>query len=113
MKIALLDIRLPVNISLQMWKDLTELKTNMWKRFTAENMRNWIDMLDKLLFEYNNKFHSTIKMTPVEANKQENKIEVLNNQTYMEHTTKKPKFKIGDKVRISRIKALFEKGYLP
>ena len=89
------------------------LKTNMWKRFTAENTRYWIDMLDKLLFEYNNKFHSTIKMTPVEASKQENKIEVLNNKTYLEHTTKKPKFKIGDKIRISRIKALFEKGYLP
>jgi len=23
------------------------LKTNMWKRYTAENTRNWIDMLDK------------------------------------------------------------------
>ena len=31
------------------------LKTNMWKRFTAENTRNWIDMLDKLMSEYNNK----------------------------------------------------------
>ena len=24
------------------------LKTNMWRRFTAINTRNWIDMLDKL-----------------------------------------------------------------
>ena len=31
------------------------LKTNMWKRFTAENTRNWIDMLDNLLLDYNNK----------------------------------------------------------
>ena len=25
------------------------LKTKMWTRFTAENTRNWIDMLDKLM----------------------------------------------------------------
>jgi transposase InsO family protein len=39
------------------------LKEMMWKRFTAENTRNWIDMLDKLLHSYNNKVHSTIGMT--------------------------------------------------
>jgi len=39
----------------------------MWKRFTAENTRNWIDMLDKLINDYNNKKHSTIKMTPTKA----------------------------------------------
>ena len=43
------------------------LKTVMWKRFSAENTRNWIDMLDKLMLQYNNKFHSTIKMTPTQA----------------------------------------------
>ena len=89
------------------------LKTNMWKRFTAENTRNWINMLDKLLLNYNNKFHSTIKMTPTEASKQKNKTQVLENKTYLEHGNEKPKFKVGDKVRISRVKGLFEKGYLP
>ena len=89
------------------------LKTNMWKRFTAENTRNWINMLDKLLLNYNNKFHSTIKMTPTEASKQKNKTQVLENKTYLEHGNENPKFKVGDKVRISRVKGLFEKGYLP
>ena len=70
-------------------------------------------MLDKLLFEYNNRLQSTIKMTPAEASKQENKTDVLNNIVYLQHTKHKPKFKVGDKVRISRFKALFEKGYLP
>jgi len=85
----------------------------MWKKFTAENTRNWISMLDKLLFDYNNKVHSTIKMTPVEASKNEN--EVLNNiiGNYRVHGKNKPKFKVGDRVRISRIKGIFEKGYLP
>jgi len=89
------------------------LKTNMWKRFTAENTRNWISMLDKLMNDYNNRYHNTIKMTPIEASKKENEVEVLNNQGFVARVIKKHKFKVGDKVRISRIKALFEKGYLP
>ena len=90
------------------------LKTNMWKRFTAENTRNWINMLDKLMSEYNNKKHSTIKMSPVEGSKKENEEIVWNNlNNKVNIVTSKQKFKVGDTVRISRIKATFEKGYLP
>jgi len=84
------------------------LKTIMWKRFTAENTRNWIGMLDKLLFQYNNTIHSTIKMTPTEAS--QGKL-MYNPVPYS--ALSKPKFKVGDQVRISRIKGIFEKGYLP
>jgi transposase InsO family protein len=89
------------------------LKANMWKWFTAENTRNWIDMLDKLMAKYNNTVHSTIKMTPVEARKPANKIRVLNDHGYWQHQQLEPKFEGGDRVRISRVKAVFEKGYLP
>jgi len=89
------------------------LKEIMWKKFTAENTRNWINMLDQLMNHYNNKYHNTIKMTPTEASKKKNEDEVLNNQGYMDRIVKKHKFRIGDKVRISRLKGLFEKGYLP
>lgn len=91
------------------------LKTNMWKRFTAENTRNWIDMLDQLLHEYNNRLHSTISMPPVKASLKENEIKILENVINRRKVTSKtkPKFKVGDKVRMSRTKALFEKGYLP
>ena len=44
------------------------LKELMWKRFTAENTRNWIEMIDKLVHSYNNnRIHSIIGMTPVDA----------------------------------------------
>jgi len=89
------------------------LKEKMWKRFTAENTRNWINMLDKLMNDYNNRYHNTIKMTPTEASKKESENEVLNTQGFIDRTTKKHKFKVGDRVRISRLKGLFEKGYLP
>lgn len=91
------------------------LKEMMWKRFTAENTRKWIDMSDKLLHEYNNRLHSTIGMTPVKASLKENEMTVLQNiinKTKVASRTK-AKFKVGDKVRMSRTKALFEKGYLP
>jgi transposase InsO family protein len=87
------------------------LKTTMWKRFTALNTRNWVDMLDKLMFDYNKRYHSTIKMAPTEASKSEasDPPQPMNNRP----TKGKPKFKVKDKVRISRTKGLFEKGYLP
>ena len=92
------------------------LKEIMWKRFTAENTRNWINMIDKLLYDYNNKrIHSTIGMTPAKASLKENEINVIENTLSKTRNIPKikPKLKVGDKVRISKIKALFEKGYLP
>src|SRR6266516_4111448 len=53
------------------------LKEIMWKRFTAENIRNWIDMLDKLMHGYNNKIHSTTGMTPVKASKKQNEMKSI------------------------------------
>lgn len=91
------------------------LKEIMWKRFTAENTRRWIDMLDKLLREYNTRRHSTIGMTPMKASLKENEMKVLQNiiNKTKGASRNKPKFKVGDRVRMSRTKALFEKGYLP
>ena len=48
------------------------LKTNMWKRFTSDNTRRWIDMLPELMKNYNNKVHTSIKMKPIDASKIKN-----------------------------------------
>ena len=89
------------------------LKENMWKRFTAENTRNWIKLVDDLIKIYNNRKHSSIGMTPTEASNKENVVKVINNERHRQIVKHKPKFKVGDKVRISRLKGDFEKGYLP
>ena len=90
------------------------LKERMWRRFTAENTRTWIDMLDELLSNYNNCYHTTIRMRPVDASKKENESEVWENLFRDdEHVKKSNKFKNGDTVRISRIKGIFEHGFLP
>lgn len=88
------------------------LKEKMWRRFTAENTRNWINMIDNLIDNYNNTKHSTIKMTPVEASNPENSPYIITGRKYVDVKPKKM-FKVGDRVRISRIKGVFEKGYLP
>ena len=65
--------------------------------------------------EYNNTKHSSIKMTPTEASKKKNEgVVYFNLYGDMETLKQKPKFKIGDKVRISKYKRnVFDKGYTP
>lgn len=91
------------------------LKTKMWKYFTAKNTRKYIDVIDDLIKDYNNTVHKTIKMKPIDAIKDHNFSNLIIN--YTSKTNKpideKPKFKVGDYVRISRIKQTFEKGYIP
>ena len=85
-------------------------KNMMYKKFTENNNTIFYNIIDKLVNEYNNKCHRTIKMTPVEASKKinENKIKQIYN---FEKTNKIAKFKIGDHVRISLNKNIFEKSY--
>jgi hypothetical protein len=90
------------------------MKARMWKYFTAQNTKKYIDILDKLIDQYNNNYHSSIKMTPVEASKKHNENVVRNNlYNKISIKLKKGKFKIGDRVRIYRYKTVFEKGYTP
>jgi hypothetical protein len=90
------------------------LKSWMWRKFTELQTRRWIDMLPELLEKYNNKKHSSIGMSPVQASKKENEKQLLIKQYGNEDLSKdKPKFNLGDWVRISRVKGTFEKSYLP
>ena len=75
----------------------------------------WVDdMLDDLVSKYNNSYHSTIRMRPIDASKLENESEVWENLFRDDKQAKtSKKFKIGDTVRISRIKGIFEHGFLP
>ena len=70
----------------------------------------WIKGLNKLVEEYINSYHRSIKMTPFNASKKSNDNIVRKNYNF-KITDKKPKFSIGDKVRISLLKNTFEKGY--
>ena len=65
----------------------------------------YIDVLNDIVNRYNNTVHKTIKIKPIDA---------TNDVEYNEDSNKKnPKFKIGDRVRISKYKNNFAKGYVP
>ena len=85
-------------------------KNMMYKKFTENNNTIFYNILDELVNNYNNKYHSTIKMTPIEGSKKINEKKIKN--IYNFEKTKKPgKFRIGDRVRLSLEKNIFEKGY--
>ena len=87
------------------------LKTKMWKYFTHKNTFRYIEILPKLLKSYNASYHRSIKRSPDSVTKT-NQADVYN-ALYGSEPTSKFKFDIGDKVRISRSKDVFEKGYVP
>ena len=77
------------------------LKTKIYKYMTLVSKNVYIDKLDDIISEYNNTYHRTIKMKP---------IDVLDN-TYVDFTKgvndKDPKFKVGDHIGISKYKNIF------
>ena len=94
-------------------KDLIELlRKKLFKYFSANNTRKYVDVLDLLVDQYNNTIHSAIKMTPKEASRKENENKVWRN-FYPEFgfKTLTPKVSIGDNVRITKKKKTFDKGY--
>ena len=76
------------------------LRELMMKEFVKNNNTVWYNIIPKLIKIYNNRYHSTIKMKPIEVNKSNEKYIKENIYTYNK-TNKNPKFKIGDLVRIS------------
>lgn len=86
------------------------LKQKMWKKFDLNGNYKWINTLQSVVHEYNNTKHRTIKMKPIDVN--------ADNEQYMKDTIYlrkitpvNIKFKIGDKVRISKFKSIFDKSY--
>ena len=75
------------------------------KHLTASNTSRYIDVLQKLIKEYNTRYHSSIKMAPFQVSDPENREQVLRN-LYSDikrvKRRQKPQFKAGDRVRIYR-----------
>ena len=73
---------------------------------TATGKNVYYDVLDDVVNKYNNTKHSTIKMKPIDVKD--------NKRVYIdEHNEKDSKFKVGDRVKISRYKNIFAKVYAP
>ena len=79
------------------------LKSKIYNYMTSISKNVYIDKLDDIVDEYNNTYHTTIKMKPID----------VKDNTYInadkEVNNKDPKFKVGDRVRISKYKNTFAK----
>ena len=84
----------------------------MWMQFSLRGKYKWLDILPNLLKEYNNSKHRTTGMKPNDITLT-NEGGVLAKFDRQMKMVKKPKFKIGDKERVSMLKQVFEKHYTP
>ena len=85
------------------------LRELMMKEFVKNNNTVWYNVLPGLIKTYNNRYHRTIKMKPIDVNKSNEK-NIKNTVYNYDITNKKPKFKINDLVRISlKRRELFDK----
>ena len=83
------------------------LKNKIYKCITSVSKIVYINKLDDIVNEYNNTYHRTIRVKPVD----------VEDNTYIdfekEVNDKDPKFKVGDYVKISKYKNVFAKGCTP
>ena len=88
------------------------LKTDMWRYFTGNNTYRYIDIVQDLVYSYNNRILSSIKMIPSKVTVADTE-KVRTNLYGKKLRTKEKALSVGDTVLISKPKRLFEKGYLP
>ena len=70
---------------------------------------NWIDVLPTITKQYNNRIHSSTKLTPIRASLNKNEGYVYKNLLDKRKKTK-PKYEIGDLVRTANLKKTFSKS---
>ena len=83
---------------------------DLLKKIVFENGdANWIDILQSITKQYNNRVHSSTKLSPKDASLKKNEGYVYKN--LLDKRKKiKPKYEIGDLVRTAYLKKTFSKG---
>ena len=86
---------------------IRKVKIKVYKCMTSVSKNMYINKLDDIVGEYQNTYHRTIKMKPVD----------VEDNTYIdfkkEVNDKDPKFTVGDHIRTSKYKNVFATGYTP
>ncbi len=87
------------------------IKELLEKYLQTTNTKTITKVLPKIIENYNNSYHSKIKMAPNEVNKN-NQMEVYNIVAKATIKIREP-IKVGDKVRVQLKKKSFQQGYKP
>ena len=89
------------------------LKQMMWRLFTTGSSYHYLDKINDMVNgNYNQTFHRSIKMKPSEVTAM-NSQQVWRTIYGKQSSSVNYKFKVGDQVKISKHKRVFEKSYLP
>ena len=91
------------------------IKEKMWRLFTANKNKKYVNFLDDLMSNYNNSYHRSIKNSPNSINKSNEKA-TFNNLYGFDFDKGSNEiitfqFNIGDYIRLVINKNLFAKGY--
>ena len=87
------------------------LKHKLWRHFSANLTQNWTKVLQDVVHSYNHSLHRSIKMKPVDVMR--DTVDEVRKTFQRKRTVTKSDVHVGDKVRISKVKSVFAKGYLP
>ena len=86
------------------------IKNRLEKYMWHNKTKRYIDILQQVIDNYNATPHRSIGMAPNKVNRN-NREKVFRKMYKNIAITKKPRLKVGDKVRIAKLKSTFEKGY--
>jgi hypothetical protein len=97
------------------------LKEKMFRYFTHNGTRKYIDILDDLVSSYNNSYHRSIKMSPSEVDESNEKIVLKNlygttsfKDIILPNLTQLNSMKLNDNLRIKYdLNKNFDKSYYP
>ena len=80
------------------------LQGKIYQTVTANDSKSYLGYFNKLVDEYNYSYHSSIGKKPIRAD-----YSALTEE--IESSDGASKFRVGDRVRITRSKNIFNKGY--
>jgi transposase InsO family protein len=93
------------------------IKERMWRYFQAHGTSRYVDILQDLIGSYNRSKHRTIGMAPADVTR--DNADELQTKVYDRLAARKPprgkryrpRFKVGDSVRLTQNRHVFAKGY--
>ena len=89
------------------------LREKINKYMAMYNTTKYIDVLPKIVFNYNHSYHSGIKKKPVEVDDEDAEVLEITNKKFEKAKKEEIKFEVGEKVRFMLNRPQFEKGTLP
>ena len=89
------------------------LKSRLWTFMSAKSTSRWITVLPEIMRSYNGSFHRSIGMAPKNVTVKDQDRVWARLYGDGDTETKRSRILDGSRVRINRVKGIFEKGYMP